>query len=245
VPQSSLNPRGGQREKCGPSQFTRPAEGKPCSRRWETYPTTLTLTYSMSPGVFYTMILPLILIVVILVVGIWLGFMLGASRVMREAAKSMHDPAQRAENRLIGGKLAIGIGGASLVIALAVTLHTWQFTRVASHASGTVIALVPQKDSEGSITYAPTFRFRDANGTEHTATSHMSSSPPNFHVGESITVLYRPDDPKAARIDSFSQVWGLPAVFGLSAIMTLSLGLGLLHWPKIRARLVGRPHSTN
>lgn len=184
--------------------------------------------------------LPLLLIVM-LAVGISLGFILGMSRVMREAAKTVASPTQREENRMIGAKLAIGIGGAALVIALATALHTWNFTRVALRTSGTVIELTPLSGKDSDITYAPTFRFMDASGTEHTVTSHMSSSPPDFHAGESVTVLYRPDDPKAARIDSLGQVWGLSISVGVCGAMALVFGFGFLHWPKIRARLLRHP----
>jgi hypothetical protein len=178
----------------------------------------------------------LIVILVALGVGIWLGFIVGFSRAMRDAAKRI-----QGTKRPIIAKLAIGLGCAALVIGIASWLHTYHFTRIAQRTSGTVIEMREMTDKDsGSVSYAPTFRFQDTNGSQHIVTSSLFSSPPEFHVGDSVTVLYRGDDPQTARIDSYWQVWGLPSILGIISSAELLIGLIVLFWPKFTARFGGQ-----
>lgn len=173
-----------------------------------------------------------ILIFVVLIAGISFGFMLGFSRAMRAAATRIHGT-----KRPVIAKLVIGLGCAALVGALATSLHTWHFTRIAQRTSGTVIEMQEQTDKDsGSISYAPTFRFQDASGAEQTVASSFFSSPPEFRVGDRVGVLYRADSPKSARIDSYWQVWGLPSLLGIIGSIELPIGLVILFWPKITGR---------
>ena len=130
----------------------------------------------------------------------------------------------------------IGIGGVFLVVALAFSLHAWHFTRIAQRTTANVIEMLSQTDKDsGMVTYAPTFKFQAADGSPHTVSSSFYSAPPAFHVGDSVTVLYRSDDPQTARIDSYWQVWGIASLFGIFGSVLLPAGLVVLFWPKITA----------
>jgi len=125
-----------------------------------------------------------------------------------------------------------------LIAAPVISFHTWQFTRTAKRTNGTVIEMRAQadKDSGGGAAYAPTFRFQDARGSQHTVSSSIYSAPPEFRVGESVMVLYASGDPQSARIDSYWQVWGLPSLLGILGSFDLLVGVIVLNWPKITAR---------
>ena len=177
-----------------------------------------------------------ILIFVVLLAGIFIGFMIGFSRAMREAASRIQPPRD-----LVVGKIMIVLGFAVLFIALGTTVHTWHFTRIAKRTTGTVIEMLPATDKDsGSVSYAPTFQFQDATGAQHTVSSSLYSSPPVFHVGDSVAVLYRSDDPQTARIDSRMQLWGLSILLALIGSLELPIGFVVLFWPKIKARFTGR-----
>lgn len=164
--------------------------------------------------------------------------MLGSCRAMREAASRVHGT-----KRPVVAWLVIGLGGVVLVVALATSLRTWHFTRTAHRTSGTVIEMRGQADKEsGSVNYAPTFRFQDGSGAEHTVSSSFYSSPAEFRVGDRVGVLYPSNAPKSARIDSYWQVWGLPSLLGIIGGIELPVGLILLFWPKITGRF--RRHTT-
>ena len=181
----------------------------------------------------------IILVVVVLTAGISIGFMIGFSRAMREAASKIYG---RRHTFIVFGRLATILGSLSLLVAFGSWIYTVHFTHIAVRTSGTVIKMQQQTDKDtGSVSYAPTFRFQDATGVQHTVSSGFYESPPEFHVGDAVTVLYLRDAPQTASIDSFWQVWGLPSLAGLGGSFALAIGLIVLLWPKITARFRGQP----
>ena len=178
----------------------------------------------------------LILVTFALAVGIYLGFLLGFSRAMQKAAVKI----QRTPRSGVA-KIVVGLGCAVLLGALISLVHTWRFTRVAQRAVGEVVAMRGTTDTEnGGISYAPTFRFQDAGGSQHTVSSTLYSSPPEFQLGDRVQVLYRSDDPGVARIDSYWQVWGLASVLGILGAVTSVGGLAVLNWPCVLVRFRGQ-----
>jgi hypothetical protein len=128
-----------------------------------------------------------------------------------------------------------------LIAAMIAGLHAWNFSRNAVPAAGTVIGLRESTDKDsGSVRYAPTFQFPDASGASHTVSSSFYSAPPEFRVGDKVTVLYRRNDPDTARIDTFWQLWGLPALLGIIGFVLLLAGLITKFWPKLKFWLRGR-----
>jgi hypothetical protein len=115
------------------------------------------------------------------------------------------------------------IGLATLCGAAALLLHTRQFIAGAVSAPGVVTELVPH-DSGSSTTWAPVVRYNAANGEPAQFTSSTSSSPPAFRVGEAVAVLYRPDDPGTAKIDSFFSLWGGALILGILGAVFAAVG---------------------
>ena len=92
--------------------------------------------------------------------------------------------------------------------------------------------MVEQQGDHGTL-YAPVFSFRDAQGADHIVYSSTASYPPKHQVGDTMRVLYSPEHPRDARIESFFSPWGLPFVTGLIAAFYLPLGLLVWFWPRI------------
>lgn len=177
-----------------------------------------------------------ILIIIVLVFGIGIGFMMGFSRAMREAARNLQSPSR---SLCIIGRIAIVIGIIALIAEVCVSLYTWHFIRTAQRTTGTVIQMTTEigtnSDSNSRGT-APIFEFMDANGQIHTIASHVYSYPPQFHVGDVVTVLYRKEDPQGAEIDSFMQIWLFSMILGITTVVDLLVGSVLLLWPMIAGR---------
>jgi hypothetical protein len=57
-------------------------------------------------------------------------------------------------------------------------VRTVQFVQRAEHASGTVIDLSRETDSDGEVTFYPVVRFTTAEGKEIEFKSSSASSPP-------------------------------------------------------------------
>jgi hypothetical protein len=79
-----------------------------------------------------------------------------------------------------------------------------------------------------SYVYAPVFSFTAADGKAHTVVSDISSSPPDFSVGESVRVRYDPANPEKARIHSFFQIWGTTVISGAMGVGFAGVGCVLL-----------------
>lgn len=108
--------------------------------------------------------------------------------------------------------------------------YTWhstnEFVSGARVAQGTVVDLVSSRSSDS--TWAPVVVFRTAEGREVRFRSEVRSSPPSHSVGETVEVLYRPEQPAKAEINSFMSLWFVTMVLGgIGAVFTL-LGGALL-----------------
>lgn len=100
-----------------------------------------------------------------------------------------------------------------LVVALAFWTTGSRFRSTALHTQGTVIRMVTHEDSEGGHGHIPVVQYRvDTQTYEIEGT--VSSSPPAYHVGETVNILYQPQKPDAGQIDSFIEQGFLPLIFG-------------------------------
>jgi len=107
--------------------------------------------------------------------------------------------------------LVLGVG--ALIAAVVTLVLTLRFVAGAERATGTVIDLSRETDSEGAVVFYPILRFTTAEGrTLEFRSSTGSSFPPQ--PGDRVEVLYDPDDPQDARLSGFFDVWGLPIVLG-------------------------------
>src|ERR1041384_3566208 len=100
-------------------------------------------------------------------------------------------------------------GSVALVIALWLCFNSWHLGHRGVRTTGVVVEMSKptyQRDvAERSS--APTFRFRDAAGMEHTIQSHLWQSPPAHRVGDVVPVVYPPSAPGNARIYKFNYFW--------------------------------------
>lgn len=69
----------------------------------------------------------------------------------------------------------------------------------------------------------PIVRY-EVNGQVQSHRSPISSKPPAYAVGEQVSVLYRPENPGRAVINSFTDRWLFPtALAGMGLVLTLSI----------------------
>lgn len=95
---------------------------------------------------------------------------------------------------------------------------------------GTVIDLVESTDSDGT-TYAPIVRFKTQSGRAFEFQSKHYSYPPQYEIGEKVTVLYLPEKPAEAIVKDEGQL--LIIIFtvlsGLELIMSAIFGIKTLN----------------
>lgn len=86
--------------------------------------------------------------------------------------------------------------------------------RDAERASGTVIGLQSSGSSSSSRGRQAVVEYAVGDDI-YTIISTVSSSPPAFKVGETVTVLYEPGAPADGTIQSFLELWFVPMVLGI------------------------------
>lgn len=113
------------------------------------------------------------------------------------------------------GMAALGL--VFLLIGLLVR-KTWRGFRGAARAEGKIVDFDAQLPGSGmrvgrarvsvsqqymrGIVYMPTVEFTTADGTPVRATSHIGTNPRPGRVGDTVTVLYDPRNPKKVRVQS-------------------------------------------
>jgi len=115
-----------------------------------------------------------------------------------------------------------------ILTALAVffLLRTRSFMETAEQTQGTVINMLYSRSSDGGGGYSAVYRFRTITGQEVEVRDNLSSNPPQFKVGQTIDVLYDPENPQSARIKKWFNLYFLPALLGFLGIIFGCIGIG-------------------
>ena len=92
-------------------------------------------------------------------------------------------------------------------------------------AEATVVRLVKKQEPDKKPIYHPEFRFTASDGKAYTVESGMGSSSPDYVVGQKLSVVYDPDDPSKAVIESFWEIWVSPIALILLGLILVHVGL--------------------
>ena len=122
-------------------------------------------------------------------------------------------------------------------IGAGLTMRQRSLEKQGMEAPGVVVALQENYDSDGS-TYKPVVQFQTSGGQTIEFTSSYSSSPPAYEIGESVTVVYNPEDPSKAVIKGEGQI--LHIIFMLVGGIDTTIGFTLLI-VNLRNRMVSEP----
>jgi hypothetical protein len=123
--------------------------------------------------------------------------------------------------------LAIGVG--LLVVGAVAFVRTAQFVAEAERATGTVIYLSGETDSEGDVLYHPVVSFTTSEAETVQFVSAVGSSPPSAEPGDRVDVLYDPDDPYDAKLSGFFDLWFSSGVLGILGGMFIGIPLFIRH----------------
>ncbi len=134
---------------------------------------------------------------------------------------------------LVFGSIFAGIGSIFAVTGIIFIINTRSFIDTAVSAQGTVIDLKLRSstDSKGrsSSVYYPVVKFTPSNGEPTTFESNSGSKPPAFKKGQQVEVLYHPQEPNSAMINSWLELWFLPGMFtGMGSLFVLIGGVPLV-----------------
>jgi hypothetical protein len=116
-------------------------------------------------------------------------------------------------------QLFLAIGVVTLIVGAVMFVRTVQFVADAKRATGTVVDLSRERDSEGDVSFYPVVRFTAGTGETIVFVSSSGSSPASETPGDRVEVLYDPDDPYDAKLSGFLHLWLPAAIFpGVGAV---------------------------
>jgi hypothetical protein len=118
------------------------------------------------------------------------------------------------------------IGSTCLVGGAYLARDSFALLATAVRAEGRVAELEYQRSSDGGGTYKPVVRFRPEGAEEIEFRGTVGSNPPSFRKGEAVEVLYDPQAPERARINSFGQLWFVPVLLGVFGLVFGGIGWG-------------------
>ena len=142
------------------------------------------------------------------------------------------------------GILLSTVGIAFLAFAIFAFLSDRDLDQNGLRAEGSVIALEARDDSDAEARYAPVITWTDESQEQHQFTASVASSPPQFTPGDRVTVIYDPKSPSAAKIDTPTQRYLLPFLFGGMGFVFAFLGMGAA-LPFLHRKLTGSSHGVS
>lgn len=123
--------------------------------------------------------------------------------------------------------LAFGAMGLLVIgIAIVVWMRTREFISKAQETKGVVIRMLSKPGSKGGIIYAPVYQFRTMDGRTIEVEESTYSKPPQFQEGQSVYILYDPQNPEEARVKNWMNLYFLPLV--LAGMGMIFVGIGIV-----------------
>lgn len=119
------------------------------------------------------------------------------------------------------------------------------FAAHAVHADGVVTDLIYRRGSRGKgSTYVPEVQFTAPDGNVVRFTATTGSNPAAYDRGEHVSVMFQPNHPQGARIDSFGENWFGVLVLGSMGLFFTLFGASFIV-SGVRTRAANRWLATN
>lgn len=160
---------------------------------------------------------------------------------MRAGGRNAEDSYDVSIHWLWGLPMCIGL---SLLLGLGAMLHSqWRFKQTALRTQGEISSVELQryrnKEGEREI-YCATVAYRIAN-LDYSVSAGGCSNPAAYEIGDPVPVLYQPDNPADARVDSFLSLGLIPLLLALFGSFFTLIGILVIAWHlKEKFRVTGR-----
>ena len=125
----------------------------------------------------------------------------------------------------MGYVIAFSIGVVSLIVSLYLFSESVNLIKTGNRTIAVVEQLNRESGRKGKSTYRPIFRFM-ANGKEIHYPYKIASSPPDWEIGEKVTIIYRTDDPENPMVLTYFGAFGWAVISLVIAISLLVISGG-------------------
>jgi hypothetical protein len=120
----------------------------------------------------------------------------------------------------------LAVGLLLLVISGIIWYNKKKFETKSVKTTGTVIDLIAKSSSSGSQpTYSPVINYLDAYGVKHRYIARYSSNPPEYKIGERVTIYYDLKNPDNANAAGWGEYLGVIIAGGLGLVFSLLGGI--------------------
>lgn len=128
------------------------------------------------------------------------------------------------------GLIVMGVGIGCLVGCPIALVRTKRFLARARETHGTVVALEESRSTSGNGTaYYPVIHYQTHEGSQHEVTATVGGNPPDFQVGDSVAVLYDPENPETMRLDASLHIWFPSILLGVFGVIFTLMGYGMMN----------------
>ncbi len=130
---------------------------------------------------------------------------------------------------LVFGLVGLGMGVGEFFILK----NLFEFRSQAQVVTGEVTGYASSRGSKGGTMYTPLVQYRipapeGGSGARFEISGNVRSSSRGYDIGERVPVLYLPETPEQGRIDSFTEQWFLPLIFGIFSTIFGGIALAFL-----------------
>lgn len=133
----------------------------------------------------------------------------------------------------------LGVGLAFAALGFQQLAEARRFARGACRAPGVVVDMQARRAAFRSrrrwrwrpsedVLFFPVVRFRPPGGKEVTFQSATGTNPPQFRAGRQVSVIYDPQNPSTARVESFLSSTAFPVFMAALGLIFAALGAVLL-----------------
>ena len=128
----------------------------------------------------------------------------------------------------IGIIIFSAVGFILIIVAAIKIINNIFFLRLAQTAIGTVVDYKTGRSSNHHTVYLPVVEFEPAANHKIQITSTVGANPPDYKIGEQLSVRFLPKKPRDGRIYSFWEMWALPLIFFVVGLIVLGAAFFLL-----------------
>ncbi len=136
----------------------------------------------------------------------------------------------------------IFVGLGMLVGSIFSAFTQYTFSQTAKSTTGTVTYMLRKishrSGKSDSLSYKPVVSFVDEKGNTFEFESDVSSNPPEFVKGQTVSIVYDPANPQSAYIDDFASRWMVSLILGFMSLIFGGIGGGMLLYEYLHAKKI-------
>ncbi|KAF3888029.1 MULTISPECIES: DUF3592 domain-containing protein [Nostocales] len=139
----------------------------------------------------------------------------------------MRIPSLQTYNSILASTALTCIGILVTTVGITTGLNNYSFVKKAISTQGTVINNL-HDSTKSSNSYYPLVKFTARTGETVVFESKVGSSSPKYTKGDRVEILYQPQKPNAAMINTWIHLWFFPIIFSTTGSLSVLIGAALL-----------------